>query len=175
MLYYVDNNLDINIDINKRFRCVQIFIYEHQILSRIELTTPYYLYLLNLHQKLTHAPTRLLLFVTVVGHVSIEIHHNSGTRGSGGYFLPVKSSSVYTVPHKGALPDFFFHFPSCSADHERDWPPCKVFFFGLTTNTCTLRPDIVRDRKRKTAFFVFDLRFRSRIRSGLNVRNNDRR
>ena len=27
---------------------------------------------------------------------------------------------------------------SCSADHERDWPPCKVVlffvFFGLTTN-----------------------------------------
>ena len=27
----------------------------------------------------------------------------------------------------GALPDFFFFFP-CSADHERDWPPCKVVF-----------------------------------------------
>ena len=26
----------------------------------------------------------------------------------------------------GALPDFFFF--SCSADHERDWPPCKVVF-----------------------------------------------
>ena len=22
-----------------------------------------------------------------------------------------------------------------SADHERDWPPCKVVFFGLATNT----------------------------------------
>ena len=32
-----------------------------------------------------------------------------------------------------ALPDFFF--PPCSADHERDWPPCKVVFFGLATNT----------------------------------------
>ena len=28
---------------------------------------------------------------------------------------------------------FFFFFP-CSADHERDWPPCKVAFFGLATN-----------------------------------------
>ena len=27
----------------------------------------------------------------------------------------------------GALLDFFFFFP-CSADHERDWPPCKVVF-----------------------------------------------
>ena len=31
------------------------------------------------------------------------------------------------------LPDFFlFSFP-CSADHERDWPPCKVVFFELAT------------------------------------------
>ena len=36
----------------------------------------------------------------------------------------------------GALPDFFlkeksdfFCFP-CPADHERDWPPCKVVFSG---------------------------------------------
>ena len=28
---------------------------------------------------------------------------------------------------------FIFIFP-CSADHERDWPPCKVVFFGLATN-----------------------------------------
>ena len=36
----------------------------------------------------------------------------------------------------GALPDFFFFFFPCSADHERDWPPCKVVFFGLATNAC---------------------------------------
>ena len=40
------------------------------------------------------------------------------------------------------LPDFFllFSFP-CSADHERDWPPCKVpgSFFGLATNTLNVR------------------------------------
>ena len=27
-----------------------------------------------------------------------------------------------------------FSFPY-SADHERDWPPCKLVFFGLATNT----------------------------------------
>ena len=32
-----------------------------------------------------------------------------------------------------ALPDFFFFSP-CSADHERDWPPCTVVFFELATN-----------------------------------------
>ena len=31
-----------------------------------------------------------------------------------------------------------FSFP-CSADHERDWPPCKVFFFGLATNALNVR------------------------------------
>ena len=38
----------------------------------------------------------------------------------------------------GALPDFFFFFP-CSADDERDWPPCKVVFFGLATNALNVR------------------------------------
>ena len=31
-----------------------------------------------------------------------------------------------------------FSFP-CSADHERDWPPYKVVFFGLATNTLNVR------------------------------------
>ena len=31
-----------------------------------------------------------------------------------------------------------FPFP-CSADHERDWPPCKVAFFGLASNTLNVR------------------------------------
>ena len=39
----------------------------------------------------------------------------------------------------GALPDFFFFFFSCSADHERDWPPCKRVFFGLATNALNVR------------------------------------
>ena len=40
----------------------------------------------------------------------------------------------------GALPDFFLllFFPR-SADHERDWPPCKVVFFGLATNALNVR------------------------------------
>ena len=42
----------------------------------------------------------------------------------------------------GGLPDFFFFFFfffPCSADHEREWPPCKVVFFGLATNTLNVR------------------------------------
>ena len=38
-----------------------------------------------------------------------------------------------------ALPNFFFFFFPCSADHERDWPPCKVVFFGLATNALNVR------------------------------------
>ena len=41
---------------------------------------------------------------------------------------------------EGRLPDFFFSFFfSCSANHERDWPPCKVVFFGLATNALNVR------------------------------------
>ena len=31
-----------------------------------------------------------------------------------------------------------FSFP-CSADYERDWPPCKVVAFGLATKTLNVR------------------------------------
>ena len=39
----------------------------------------------------------------------------------------------------GALPDFYFLCFPCSADHERDGPLCKVFFFWLATNTLNVR------------------------------------
>ena len=41
----------------------------------------------------------------------------------------------------GAVGLFFFFFFPCSADHERDWPPCKVpvVFFGLATNALNVR------------------------------------
>ena len=34
---------------------------------------------------------------------------------------------------------FSFSFFPCSADHERDWPPCEVVFFGLATNALNVR------------------------------------
>ena len=34
---------------------------------------------------------------------------------------------------------FSFSFFPRSADHERDWPPCKVVFFGLATNALNVR------------------------------------
>ena len=39
----------------------------------------------------------------------------------------------------GAARLFLLFFIPCSADHERDWPPCKVAFFGLATNTLNVR------------------------------------
>ena len=39
----------------------------------------------------------------------------------------------------GAARLFLFLFSPCSADHERDWPPCKVVFFGLATNALNVR------------------------------------
>ena len=45
------------------------------------------------------------------------------------YFL--RTSSVGVGGGRGAprLSGFWFSFP-CSADHERDWPPCKVVLSG---------------------------------------------
>ena len=34
---------------------------------------------------------------------------------------------------------FSFAFFPCSADHERDWPPSRVVFFGLATNALNVR------------------------------------
>ena len=39
----------------------------------------------------------------------------------------------------GAARLFLFSFFPCSADHERDWPPCKVVFLGLATNALNVR------------------------------------
>ena len=51
------------------------------------------------------------------------------------YFL--RTSSV--GGGEGALPDILVVFSFlCSADPERDWPPCKVVF-GLATNTLNVR------------------------------------
>ena len=38
------------------------------------------------------------------------------------------------------MPNFFVcYLFTCSADHERDWPPCKVVVFRLATNTLKVR------------------------------------
>ena len=46
---------------------------------------------------------------------------------------------------------FFFFFSPVPADHERDWPPCKVVFFGLATNALN-----VRNNRRGFVFSAID-------------------
>ena len=41
-------------------------------------------------------------------------------------------------------------FP-CSADHEQDWPPCKVAIFGLAINTLNVRNNNFKHVKRRIA------------------------
>ena len=52
------------------------------------------------------------------------------------FFFSPNEQRARGVAGGGALPDFLvFSFFPCSADHKRDWPPCKkVVFFGLATN-----------------------------------------
>ena len=52
------------------------------------------------------------------------------------YNIRLYTTSLYLLSTTARL--FFFFFP-CSADHERDWPPCKVVFFGLATNALNVR------------------------------------
>ena len=55
------------------------------------------------------------------------------------YFIFFSERAARAGGGGGALPDFFFFFFPCSADHERDWPPCKVVFIGLATNALNVR------------------------------------
>ena len=44
-------------------------------------------------------------------------------------------------------------FP-CSADHERDWPPCEAVFFGLATNALNVRNNNKLRRSRCIQIFL---------------------
>ena len=68
------------------------------------------------------APRDFLIFYFIIFYFFSERAARAGGGGGG-----------------GALPDFFFFFFPCSADRERDWPPCKVVFFGLATNALNVR------------------------------------
>ena len=62
-----------------------------------------------------HGPLLCSFQYDCIGFVFIFFSPNEQRAGGGG----------------GALPDFFFFlFFPCSADHEREWPPCKVVYSG---------------------------------------------
>ena len=65
---------------------------------------------------------------------------------------------------------FYFFFP-CSADHERDWPPCKVFFFGLATNALNVRNNNNNNIKKHLIYYKVLKHVRSTARSCLPVVN----
>ena len=61
------------------------------------------------------------------------------------FFLRTSSARARAGGGGGAARLFFF---PCSADHERDWPPCKVVFFGLATNALNVRNNNNSERVR---------------------------
>ena len=65
-------------------------------------------------------------FFTIIIIIIIIFPRTSSARGGGG-------------EGGGAARLFLFSFFTCSADHERDWPPCKVVFFELATNALNVR------------------------------------
>ena len=51
------------------------------------------------------------------------------------FFIFLRTSSARgRGGREGAARLFLFFSFSCLSDHERDWLPCKVVFFGLATN-----------------------------------------
>ena len=55
------------------------------------------------------------------------------------YFYFLLSPNEQRAEGGGRCQTFSFLFFFLSADHERDWPPCKVVFFGLATNALNVR------------------------------------
>ena len=53
----------------------------------------------------------------------------------------------------GAARLFLFFSPPCSADHERDWPPCKLVFFRVG-NQCA---ECEKQQQTTTTITVFFL------------------
>ena len=55
---------------------------------------------------------------------------------------PLPGIGLHDPLHGGRCQTSFSLFFPCSADHERDWPPCKVVFFGLATNALNVRNNV---------------------------------
>ena len=60
-------------------------------------------------------------------------------------------------------------FP-CSADHERDWPPCIVVFFGLATNTLNVRNNKQQQLVVQNKNIVITTSLQCKLRSTANTR-----
>ena len=89
------------------------------------------------------------------------------------YFYPNEQRAGKGGGGGGALPDFYFLFFPCSADHERDWPPCKVVFFGLATNALNVRNNNNNDNNNKQSVHDAFVRLESRGGQVYNRREED--
>ena len=65
--------------------------------------------------------------------------HDMWMRRVISYFYFYFSERAARAGGGGGCQTFFFFFFPCSADHELDWPPCKVVFLGLATNALNVR------------------------------------
>ena len=79
----------------------------------------------------------------------------------------------------GAARLFFLLFFSCTGDHERDWPPCKVVFFGLATNALNVRnnnnnnnsPNKEKMIAFETTVYLLTTRLHAVLRLQVSIRN----
>ena len=92
------------------------------------------------------------------------------------FFLILRTSSVQG---EGAARLFFSFFFPCSTDHERDWPPCKVVFFGLATNALNARnnnnnnnsPNKEEIMAVETTVYLYTTRLHPVLRLQVSIRN----
>ena len=75
---------------------------------------------------------------TSVTPTCVAPRHVDASRNFCFYFPPNEQRGE--AGKRGVAARFFlFSFFPCSADHERDWPPCKVVFFGSATNALNVK------------------------------------
>ena len=89
----------------------------------------------NGHREILIFPVQLT--TSRIGNLTRLIHTLLNVMTIFLFFL--RTSSARGGGGGGRCQTFSFSFFPCSADHERDWPPCKVVFFGLATNALNVR------------------------------------
>ena len=55
----------------------------------------------------------------------------------------------------GRCQTFPFSFLPSSTDHDRDWPPCNIVFFGLATNALNVRNNNNNNNRRSRCIQIF--------------------
>ena len=95
------------------------------------------------------------------------------------FFFFFNSPNEQRAGGGGAARLFFSFFFSCSADHERDWPPCKVVFFGLATNALNATNNNINNNSPikeemiafETTVYLLTTRLHAVLRLQVSIRN----